>query len=137
VGYDYRGLANQDTTKQPAQSRRNINVKRGQWLVQQQQFRLGCEGARYRNPLGFASGELGWTAGGKFGRVDLAEPVVSPCSSATASGARRSWAECDIVAHTHPRKEESLLREQRDGPAVRREPAAGRARTHVEQGAVV
>jgi hypothetical protein len=98
-------------------------VERGEGLVQQERARLVDEGARERDTLALAAGELARTAAGEIAEPHDVEHLPHPPPELAAFHAADARAEGNVVEHREVREERVVLEDRVDGAAVGRHAA--------------
>ncbi len=75
-------------------------VKRGKWLVEQQQCRVAGERARERDALCLSAGQVGGTSTGELGQPQPGQPMVSGSAGCGPAVSTRPGGEGHVVHHT-------------------------------------
>jgi hypothetical protein len=85
-----------------------VRVESRERLVEQQYARIACECPGERDPLAFATGELGRPRLGQMGDPETLQILVGPALARIG----------DVLAHVHVREERVLLEDEADPPLV-------------------
>jgi len=88
-----------------------VGVQGGEWLVEEQDGRLACDGARQGDSLALAAGDRGRPFIGEVGDAEALEQVVDAPPAA----------EGDVGSDGHVREQRVLLEHEADGALLRRQ----------------